>query len=474
MSSQKEKLRLLSEMMKGRYGENAILSENPDPEHSLRLHNGVFLPRVKGDVLEFRGIPFALPPVGKLRWKAPLPVGEGEEIHEAYWNAKSPIQSLLTSERASLYPQSEDCLYLNLWLNQSCPDKKKPIMVFIHGGSYGWGGTADPLYDGENFIKAHPDVILITIAYRVGLLGFIDFSNVPGGEEYPDAPNLGILDQIEALRYIKKNAEAFGGDPENITVFGESAGGGSVAILPLIPAAKGLFHKVIAESGSVVLTFSKEDCLPLAKKLLKEAKASSVSELVALSEEEFAKINAPLNDYNNFPERDGKLIPIDPYESYRNGKTKDIPILYGTNANEMNYWIGEIGGLVNYCLFTPVKFRSDLRMFSKESLERARAFFKSKKGGRIWWATEFYNELMFRLPAIRQLEGHSKIGGKAYLYYWKEPSRIPMFRACHAVELAYVFQNVEDTVYTGKKADEGLANEVSSMWVNFAKTGDPS
>ena len=473
-SYEDQKLREAKAALMATYGENANLSVDPDPTHSIRFHNGTFVPRVEGSVRCFRGIPFALPPIGKLRWKAPLPVEESDQIREAYFNAKSPIQSVIASERASLYPQSEDCLYLNMWINDECQTPKKPIMVFIHGGSYGWGGTADPLYDGLNFIKVHKDVILITIAYRIGLLGFIDFTHVPGGEDYPDSSNLGILDQIEALRYIQRNAKAFGGDPDNITIFGESAGGGSVALLPLIADAKGLFHKVIAESGSVVLTFSKEECLPLAQKLLKEAKVSTVEELVNIPEEKFAEINEPLNEFNNFPQRDGKLIPLDPYEPYLNGETKDIPILYGTNANEMNYWIGEVGGIFNYALATPVKFRSDLHRLTPEDMERVQSFFKGTKGGRVWRATEFYNEIMFRLPAIKQLEGHSRNGGTAYLYYWKEPSRIPMFRACHAVELAYVFLNVEDTVYTGKKADESLALAVSTMWVNFAKTGNPS
>ena len=474
MSQKKEQLQRLQQEMNSRYGENATLSVNPDPENSVTCHNGVFVPKMRGSVRCFRGIPFAMPPIGKRRFKAPEPAPEGSEIREAYYNAKSPIQSLLASERASLYPQSEDCLYLNVWTNNGGKKEGKPIMVFIHGGSYGWGGTADPLYDGYNFISYHKDVILVTIAYRVGILGFIDFSSLSDGNEYKDAPNLGILDQIEALRYIKMNAKAFGGDPENITIFGESAGGGSVSLLPLIDSAKGLFQRVIAESGSVALTFSKKECQPLTDMLIKRAGVSTVKELVALSEEKIKEINAPLNDYNNFPQRDGVLIPIDAYAPYENGETIDIPMLMGTNQNEMNYWIGEIGGVFRYSVGTPIKFRTDLNKLSKEDQERAKKFMKTLKGNKIWRATEFYNELMFRLPAIHQMEAHSRNGGKAYMYYWEEGSKIPMFHACHAVELAYVFLNIEDTVYTGEKANEALAKEASTMWVNFATCGDPS
>ena len=309
----KEKARI-----KALFGENKELKTNPDKEHSVKLTNGIFVPKVEDKIRIFKGIPFALPPINERRWKKPEPVNKSDKVFEAYYNGKSPIQSVINSERASYYPQSEDCLYLNVWVNDECIDKNKPIMVFIHGGSYGWGGTADPLYDGYNFIKLHPDVILITIAYRTGLLGFIDLSYFKGGEDYSDAPNLGIYDQIEALRYIKDNGKAFGGDINNVTIFGESAGGGSVSILPLVKEAKGLFHRVIAESGSLALTYSKEECKSLTDKLISELKSDSMEDLLKLSTEEFIKINNKLNESNNFPMRDGKLIPLDPYAVIHN------------------------------------------------------------------------------------------------------------------------------------------------------------
>ncbi len=127
-------------------------------------------------------------------------------MYEAKYNGRTPIQTEWESERASYYPQGEDCLYLNVWTSPEIRREGKTVMVFIHGGSYGWGETADPLYDGENFVRAHPEIVLICIAYRVGIAGFIDFSEVSGGEDFPDAPNLGLLDQMEALRWIRKTA----------------------------------------------------------------------------------------------------------------------------------------------------------------------------------------------------------------------------------------------------------------------------
>lgn len=472
--SKNSKTALEKERVQSLFGENKELKENPDKEHSIKCHNGVFVPKVIDGVRVFKGIPFALPPINERRWKKAEPVLNSDKVFEAYYNGKSPIQTVIDSERASYYPQSEDCLYLNIWVNDVCKDQNKPIMVFIHGGAYGWGGTADPLYDGLNFIKLHPEVILITIAYRVGIFGFIDLSYLKGGDQYPDAPNLGILDQIEALHWINKNGKAFGGDINNVTIFGESAGGGSVSILPLIKEANGLFHRVIGESGSLALTYSKEECKPFTDKLIKAAGTDSLEDLMKLSTEEIAKFNEKLNEANNFPMRDGKLIPIDPYEPYFKGETKGIDMIMGTNANEMYYWIGELGGLFNYSAGMPFKYKADIAQVSKEDLANIKSFMKIAKGNKIARISEFYNEIMFRLPAIRQAEGHSSNGGNIYMYYWKEESKIPLYKACHAVELAYVFYNIDETIYTGEKADESLARTVSNMWVNFAKTGNPS
>ena len=464
----------IKELISKRYGENQRLSGDYDPALAVRSENGTFVGKTEGDVSVFLGIPFAQPPIGELRWKRPVPVQPDDGVYEAYFNGKSPIQTEWPTERASYYPQGEDCLYLNIWCNRTCTDPKKPVMVFFHGGSYGWGGTADPLYDGKNFISSHPDIVLVTVGYRIGLMGFVDLSYVKGGEDFPDAPNLGILDQIEALRWVKQNIDGFCGDPDNVTIFGESAGGGSVSLLPIIDEAKGLFRRVIAESGSVSLTFSKKECADFTRRLLKESGCRSMEELMALSEDELKKVNEALNAYNNFPQRDGRLIPLDPYAPYRDGVTVDVDMLIGTNANESNYWIGEVGGIVPYRFSIPVKFENDMRLLCPSDRKLVKKALSQMKGHEIWRMTEFYNEIMFRLPAVRQAESHAKNGGRAYMYYWTQPSAIRYRGACHAVELSYVFQNPQETIYTGKPADPELTKKVGDMWANFARTGDPS
>ena len=209
-------------------------------------------------------------------------------------------------------------------------------------------------------------------------------------------------------------------------------------------------------------------------RLMRESKAESMSDLMKLSEEELIKLNEKLNLYNNFPQRDGKLIPVNPYLPYRDGLTKDVDILIGTNADEANYWIGEIGGIVPYRFSIPVKYENDLRVLSKEDKKRVKQFVSEQSGHSIWGMSAFYSEIMFRLPAIAQAKLHADNGGRSYMYFWTKPSVMRFCRACHAVELAYVFGNLDETIYTGERADETLSDTVIQMWTNFARTGDPS
>ena len=213
----------------------------------------------------------------------------GDGVYEAKYFGKSPVQSEWVSEVGSYYPQSEDCLTLNVWTNAAGPREGKTVMVFFHGGSYGWGATSDPIYDGHHLVEKHPDLVLVTVEYRLGIFGFIDFLEVPGGEAYAESGNLGLLDQVCALQWVRDNVAAFGGDLENVTIFGESAGAGSVSLLPLMAGTQGLFKRIIAESGSVTLTYSREECKKLTRLLLDKSGCATMDELTALSEETLAE-----------------------------------------------------------------------------------------------------------------------------------------------------------------------------------------
>ncbi|MBE6015638.1 MAG: carboxylesterase/lipase family protein [Lachnospiraceae bacterium] len=456
------------------YGVNCPLREYSG-DLGVTCHNGTFVGLKKDDVISYKGIPYAIQPVGKLRWKPSKLAPDNNGIYEAYYFGKSSIQTEVDSELASYYMQGEDCLSLNVWVNSKNTDKKKPVMVFLPGGAYGWGGTADPLYNGHNLVKKFDDIILVTVNYRTGLFGFIDFSSVEGGERFKESGNLGLLDQVTALKWVQKNIAAFGGDPDNVTVFGESAGAGSVSLLMVLPIGEGLFKRVIAESGAVALTFSREECKLLTEKLLKESGCRNMKELMALSEEKLKELNRRLNAFNNFPERDDVIIPSDIRELYYTSRGKDVDFMTGTNADESHYWVHEIGGYHLYKYSVPIMYENNMKMVtSKVDRRRIKNFMQDVEGDLTERYSEFFDETMFRMPAIEMAENHARFGGNTYMYYWTYPSALPHMGACHAVELAYVFNNLNETIYTGDNIDENLADTVQNMWVNFARCGNPS
>ena len=261
-----EKLKALNEAkekVRARYGENKRITDgNYDKALAVKCVNGIFVGRRTENIIAYKGIPFTgKPPVGALRWKAPTDYIPDDGIYEAYYNGKSPIQDEDISEGGSLYYQSEDCLYLNIWKADEASARKKPVMVWIHGGGYAMGGTADPLYDCHDFVRENPEVIVASIEYRVGIFGYIHLSHLPDGGDYPDAQNLGPMDQMMALKWIHENIAGFGGDPDNVTIFGESAGGGSVTTLPLVEGSHKYIRRVIAQSGAPSITVSTEDAI---------------------------------------------------------------------------------------------------------------------------------------------------------------------------------------------------------------------
>lgn len=468
------------ERMEKLYGENEEITGEYDEALSAICTNGIYVGTEDNSVLSYKGIPYAKQPIGELRWKPPVPADDDTRVYEAFYYGKSPIQTEAESEVGSYYKQGEDCLTLNVWTNSSNPSKDKTVMVFFHGGSYGWGATSDPLYDGHNLVEKFDDIVLVTVEYRTGLMGFVDFSSVEGGEAYKESGNLGLLDQIEALRWVQKNIEAFGGDPDNVTIFGESAGGGSVSLLPLIDGTEGLFQRIIAQSGSVALTYSKEECRNLTEMLLKETGCKTMEELVALPESVIVEVNEKLNESNNFPERDGIVLPEDLYAAYESGATAGYDMLIGTNADEVRYWIMEMGyysdlidGKTIYTLGLPVMYENNMAKVSADDMQYVDAFMEMQTDKKVWNLTEFYNEILFRIPALTQAEAHVENGGNAYVYQWTYPDEDETVGACHAIELSYIFNNLQESIYTGDNINEELADIAQNMWVNFARTGDP-
>ncbi len=461
-------------------GVNQQIDGDYNKSLARKCSNGTFVGSQDGDVVSFKGIPYAKSPVGELRWKEPEEAASDDGVYEAKYYGASPLQSETKSETGSYYRQSENCLTLNIWENTSNASTDKTVMVFIHGGSYGWGATSDRMYDGTNFVKKYDDVILVTVEYRLGVMGFIDFSEVPGGEAYASSGNLGLLDQICALKWIQKNIAAFGGNPDNVTIFGESAGGGSVSLLPLIDGTEGLFQRVIAESGSVALTFGKDECQEQTQQLLELSGCTNMDELLTLSEDELKSIVDKMT-VNDYPERDGVILSEELYDEYADGKAKEVDLLIGTTSDEYRYWINETAysndttdGYSIYKEEVPETVQEIIDCLPEADQQYANDFMNLQTDEAVWNATEFINELIFRIPAVKMAEGHADNGGNTYLYYWSYPTAYKLLGACHACELAYVFNNTDNTIYNGDNIDLELADTVQNMWVNFARTGNPS
>ena len=265
--------------MRSLYGENKqITDDNYDKSLAVKCINGTFVGKQKDNVIAYKGIPFVgKQPVGELRWKAPVDFVPDEGIYEAYYYGKSPYQA--DGDPCSLYVMGEDCLYLNVWKAAEPSAGKKPVMVWIYGGGFETGGTVDPQYDCYNFITENPDVIVVTVAYRLAAYGFMRLSHLPDGADYPDAQNLGIMDQMMGLKWVHENIAAFGGDPDNVTIFGESAGGSSCTLISLVKGSHQYFKRVITQSGTPAMTRSKEESIVWTNEVMKELGCKTVADL---------------------------------------------------------------------------------------------------------------------------------------------------------------------------------------------------
>ena len=363
--------------------------------------NGQFIGVQGSDgVLSFKGIPYAKAPTGDLRWKAPQAPDESsavfmaDEFGHPSVQANYPLPDLAKGEKGiswvfdgSKYTVSEDCLTLNVWTRDMNPDKKKPVMVWFHGGGFLVGSTTNDAYQLDNFCK-NQDMVMISVNYRLGIFGSTDLSTIPEGKKYKhkdfrDSQNLALLDDIRALEWIQENVAAFGGDPDNVTIFGNSAGAADITILTATTNEKiqkgELFKRVIAQSGSLSLCVPddtkdgvpgpyKKERTGEAEKLMKLTGAKNLDQLMAVPEEDIIKAYTEYYDpehmekgtvpmgadpaavatlcYDNvytpvYNDAAG-LLPGDPYDLVAAGAGKDIDVMYGSNQNEWNYWISEM------------------------------------------------------------------------------------------------------------------------------------
>ncbi len=460
---------------------NREITGDYDKAHAVKCVNGTFVGIEEYGVASWLGIPYAKPPVGGRRFKAPEYVDAGDGVFEAKYYGKN-------SFGGTGYPDcvqklcSEDCLYLNIWVNTDDDTKKKPVMVWIHGGAYVVGSGSQASYSGANLVQVHSDIIMVTINYRLNMYGFMDFSSVPGGENFKSAPCNGLLDQAMALRWVHENIAAFGGDPENVTIFGQSAGGGSVSILPVMKEANRYFQKVIAQSGSTTLAFpvSCESAQGKTKALLEYTGCKTMDQIMALSEEKLqeAYVNA-VGQFTSCPYYGTEVLPEAPIELYRKGYAKHISIMAGSTADEARLFMGEGPSLTleeqkTFARRAVGAAAPCLKEEDRKYYEEFQRVCRFQEPGLI--ETEFIDELMFRVPMLQQLDVQSAFN-KTFCYYWSYPGSNADVGAAHSVELIFVFglRGVgTDSPFNGTNISDEIFSTVQQMWTNFARCGNPS
>ena len=460
---------------------NSEITGDYDKAHAVKCVNGIFVGTENHGVASWLGIPYAKPPVGERRFKAPEYVDACDRVFEAKYYGKGAYGSLGYPDCIQKQ-MSEDCLFLNIWVNADDKTRKKPVMVWIHGGAYVVGSGSQISYTGANIVQEHSDIIMVNINYRLNMYGFMDFSSVPGGENFKTAPCNGLLDQAMALRWVHENIAAFGGDPDNVTIYGQSAGGGSVSILPVLKEANRYFQKVIAQSGSTTLAFpvNCESAQGKTKALLEYTGCKNMDEIMALSEEDLQKAYVEaVGKFTSCPYYGTEVLPEAPIELYKKGYAKHISIMAGSTADEARLFMGEgaMLSLEEQKLFATRAVGDAAQCLKEEDKKYYEEFWRvcrSQEPGLV--ETEFINELMFRVPMLQQLDAQSAFN-KTFCYYWSYPASNPEIGAAHSVELMFVF-NMRgfgtNSAFNGTNNSDEIFTAVMQMWTNFARCGNPS
>lgn len=431
----------------------------------------------------FKGIPYAAPPLGELRWMPPHPVVPWTGIRSAEeFGAICPQDTSPTpipGRKPSEEPQSEDCLFLNVW-TPGTDNSKRAVMVWIHGGAFTHGSGSTLVNPGRT-LPARGGIVMVTINYRLGALGFLHLNNVTNGD-IPSTGNEALLDQIAALRWVKENISQFGGDPDNVTVFGESAGAESIGALLAIPQSKGLFRKAIVQSGA-----SKSQPVERAEKTAErylEILGLSGADTASLRTVSIEKLIAAQTELvmsaGGFgPVRNGEVLRDIPLDAVQRGSARDVIVLAGSNLEEGK-------------LFNLLAGRKVLELTEEEMVRRIRQIVPEQYAASIidrYRHALSHRELPvtpfeifaaisgdqhFRMPNIRLCEYQEKLGmpGYGYVFTWK--SAAPDFGACHALDVGFIFGNLNEEFHGCSEEAHVLAKNMQDAWIAFAKTDDPS
>ncbi len=424
-------------------------------------------------IVAFKGIPFAAPPVGALRWKAPQTVRPWKGVKQATTFAPACLQA--SSPYAPVASMSEDCLYLNVWTPARTPAEKLPVMVWIYGGAFAGGATSLPTYDGARL--AAKGVVLVSVAYRLGPFGFLAHPALTR-ESGKGSGNYGLLDQIAGLEWVKRNIAKFGGDPSRVTVFGESAGGIAVSMLTVSPHAKGLFQRAISESGGNLGIPRTANEGGATAPTLKVAEAAGQRFLSALGAGDLAAARALPADKvlaavrpsmaRFWPVFDGDVLPGDEYRLYEAGRFNDTPILVGTNSDEGNLFVRSS---------TKAAFEAQVRNgYGQGAAAVLAAYPHATDAEATRAAKDLFRDSTFAWGTAAWARLQSQHGkGKAFVYYFDHRTPQSPNGSNHAAELGYVFGTLGSGPGPAPTAkDKALSELMMSYWTNFAKTGDPN
>ena len=435
----------------------------------------------------YKGLPYAEPPVGEFRFNAPEPKKSWSGVFEATKFGPDAPQppSPFTPQPAP--PQiEENCLTLNIWTPKA-DDKKRPVMFWIHGGSYKTGGANR--YDGIPLAK-RGDVVVVIINYRLGPLGFLYLPEAPNV-----SANVGLMDQIVALKWVKDNIVNFGGDPENVTVFGESAGAGAICCLIGMPAAKGLFNRMIPQFGSTSpLGYQKGRAIATTQRLfsLLEIKKDDIDSLRRISSKEIIKAQIKMDEQvlqagtafalGYSPLIDNNTLPKHPLKAILDGETKHIEVLHGTNKDEMRLWELWYPGVENSeHLFKRISLLMKPVGQSEDKIQEVLNIYSETREN----PTEIFNAILtdmyFRVPSMRLAEMQSKLQPDTYMYMFTYPSPIRegSLGSVHAIEIPFVFGTLDMSrnfklFPVSNKETEELSAKMMDSWISFARSGNPN
>lgn len=442
----------------------------------VKTQYGQVIGEVTGEnnrISRYRGIAYAKPPLGELRWAPPEPPESWKGVYTA--RRFSPVAPQVPSPFGGVAADatmSEDCLYLNIWTPAQSSKDRYPVMFWIHGGGFTIGAGSLPMYDGTHL--AERGVVVVTFNYRLNVFGNFAHPQLTAASRHGASGNYGLMDQAAALAWVQKNIHQFGGDPKNVTIFGESAGARSVSLHMASPLSRGLFHRSIAQSGALrntTETLAEREAagLELAKALGADQLPDPLDYLRWLPPADFPD----LGSFPSNPIVDGYFMPENPEAIYARGGQVDVPFLAGTNRDEGTMFLvrSPVTSVSSYENFVMSRFgdRANdlLRIYPAISDDRA--------GER---ANELFTDYGMVLHQRNQMKWMAQKPSKNFMYYFTYvPSGAAGERmgAHHGAEIRYVFGNLDATdTFTPNAKDEALSELMMDYWVNFAKTGDPN